>query len=176
MNPKLENNLYELNLKLKDLFDDLDQKSEEQLARPEEAGKWSINQVLVHLLTSERGSYQYIQKKMQSTEPFKKENVVSHMRYFALVTLLSTPIKFKMPKKLKDPQSDLSYAEIRSDYVEVRNELEYFLKSFPEALVYSQIFKHPIAGRFSLPQMIKFLNFHFEHHMYQINRISKKFD
>lgn len=166
----------ELTEKWKALFVDLDQHAEEMLRWSASEKQWSINQILVHLMTTELGTIRYLKKKMQSKEPFRSSNYWSNTRYILLKWALKSAIKFKMPKILAEPSTTMSYVEIKKNVVFVHAEMEEFLAEFPERLFDKQIFKHPLAGRLPLVQSLWMLNHHFEHHMHQLNRIAAQYE
>lgn len=164
-------NFNRLKNKWTDLFNELSSIPLAVLEEPEAQGKWSINQVLVHLIEAEKNGIRYIQKKMQSDEGFKQDNWNSRFRFWLLCALLRLPLKFKKPQILPEPSNEIDFDNIQEMVCEAHNEIEMFLKIFPNDLVKKQIFKHPIAGRLPLNNSLEFLHLHFDHHMRQVQRI-----
>ncbi|MFY0625710.1 MAG: DinB family protein [Reichenbachiella sp.] len=158
--------------KKESLLQDLVKEPKENLMTKEAEGKWSVHQVLLHLISSEKGSLGYLKKKSKSTN-LKKINISARFRYSLLNTALKLPIKFKMPSVLSAPKNDVSFDEIILEYSNCRKELKAFLNENSKLYTDKLVFRHPIAGRLSLKQAIQFMNDHFDHHLKQIDRILK---
>lgn len=157
--------------KRKNLESQLEASHERLLMRPSEEGGWSIHQVLVHLSDAETAIIQYIENKMKGNQPLKRQGVSSYLRYRLLKLLLNLPIKYKMPKQLSEPSSEIPYEEIKERFTNNRRALKKLVDSFPEELLSKLIFRHPIAGRLSLYETIGFMEDHYMHHRKQIQKI-----
>ncbi|UXX78848.1 DinB family protein [Reichenbachiella carrageenanivorans] len=157
-----------------DLFRRLDGVDSGFLTIPEKEGLWSVNQVLTHLSISELGTLRYVKKKMQGLDSLKSRDAFSQLRAVFLKWMLKSSLKFKMPKQLPPPTSDISYEELKMQFSKHREELRVLLESFPEEGLDLLVFKHPFAGRFSLLQTVAFLDHHFSHHLKQIDRILRE--
>ena len=77
----------------------------------------------------------------------------------------------KMPQNLPEPSNELSYDELKVQFDKNRASLKELIETFPQEALDKMIFKHPLAGRFSLLQTIAFLDSHYSHHEKQIDRI-----
>ncbi|MEO9964393.1 MAG: DinB family protein [Reichenbachiella sp.] len=153
------------------LENQLDEIETDLLAVPEGPGKWSVNQVLVHLSNAEFGTLRYIQKKMQGIDSLKPSNAWSGIRAIFLKWLLDSSLRYKMPKQLPEPSNETSYEELRQQFDKNRASLKSLIETFPEEALDKLIFRHPFAGRFSMYQTVLFLEEHYKHHLRQVNRI-----
>ncbi|MEP2024013.1 MAG: DinB family protein [Reichenbachiella sp.] len=158
-------------LKRIELENRLDNLNPELFSIPEKEGKWSVNQVLAHLSNSEFGTLRYIQKKMQGLDDVGVKNISSSVRSKLLKWLLDSPLRYKMPKQLPEPSTEITFEELKMQFEKNRASIKELIETFPEESIDKLIFKHPFAGRFSLLQTIAFLEDHYNHHVKQIDRI-----
>jgi len=148
--------------------------SHEQLtAHPE--GKWSIAQILSHLISSEQLSVRYLNKKIQgikdASETGFKENLI--MMIFVISQRL--PLKFKAPKILAENTIKYETSEqITEAWENVRKELKQILTRFNDDQLKRKVYKHPIAGMLNIKQTLRFFREHINHHTPQIIHLLRK--
>lgn len=140
--------------------------------QPPAPGKWSISQILTHILTSERLSIGYMKKKSQGIDQIKNSGPVESMRLWLLILSQRIPVKYNAPKVLvQNTPEALPLEELIPKWNSVREELKTFLDSIEEKNVRKVIYKHPFAGRLDAQQAMVFLKEHINHHTPQIDRI-----
>jgi uncharacterized damage-inducible protein DinB len=134
--------------------------------------KWSVNQILIHLLTSEQLTLNYLKKKSLGINTLKDSGILTEARLSLLKISQRLPIRFKAPKFLKQNTPEpLPLPELTNRWNDSRNELLNFLESIGEENLRKLIYKHPVAGRFNILQCLVFLQEHFHHHLPQVKRI-----
>jgi hypothetical protein len=97
MHPRLEYLFESIETQRKNLLLSLNRMSHEQLNHHLE-GKWSINQIVAHLISAERLSVNYITKKIQGVETASNTGFVEELKMLLLKTSQRLPLKFKAPK------------------------------------------------------------------------------
>lgn len=138
-------------------------------------GQWSAAQVVHHLLVSETGINQYIEKKLRNSEDLQKAGLTHLLKSRLLRVLLRVPgFKFKAPARLKEltPEQVPALAQLRQEWDGVRRHLEQILNEYPDKLLSHAIFKHPRSGMLTIYQTLDFMVDHILHHQRQIERIS----
>ncbi|MDF7811147.1 DinB family protein [Hymenobacter sp. YC55] len=138
-------------------------------------GKWSAAQVIYHLLISETGINQYIEKKLRNSEELQKAGLTHLFKSRLLRVLLRLPgLKFKSPPRLKEltPDQVPPLAQMREQWNGVRRHLEQILNEYPDKLLSHAIFKHPRSGMLTIYQTLDFMVDHILHHQRQIERVS----
>ena len=87
-----------------------------------------------------------------------------------------SPLKRKAPKGVDETNfpKNVSFSQIKEQWLAQRNELKTHLESLPTDLYNKQVYKHPFAGRLSLAGMLSFFDSHFDRHYRQIKRTLKK--
>lgn len=135
-------------------------------------GKWSVAQILTHLLTSERLSVGYMKKKSLGIEKLKDSGVKHAVVSVMLKISQRIPVRYKAPNVImgNTPQA-LSIEELTTRWNKSRSELKEFLESIREDHSRRLIFKHPVGGMLNTEQAVKFMYEHVNHHLPQINRL-----
>lgn len=137
------------------------------------AGKWSITQIVAHLITVERLSIQYMQKKIQGIEQAGDAGIVEELKLIVLIISQRLPLRFKAPKMVKESTPTLStLPELTAQWDSVRSDLKQLLEKIPDHLVKRKIYKHVFAGKLNSRQALIFFREHFIHHLPQIQRLT----
>lgn len=146
--------------------------SHEQLnAHPE--GKWSIAQILSHLIASEHLSILYLNKKMLGIHEAPNTGLIEEIKMIALIVSQRTPfIKFKAPKVLAENTHVYQTAEqLKEAWDKNRVELKEVIARFQDDQLKRKIYKHPIAGMFNIQQALQFFREHIGHHTPQVKKL-----
>ncbi len=147
---------------------------EDQLHQPESDGKWSVIQVLNHLITSEKGSLLYCMKKIQAGDAMEDATVFARFKMQAFNLMMGFPIKLTAPSFLSSPSNAESLEELKKSWTRSRGKLKDFIDNYPEKYRSKSIYKHPYAGRVDLKGMLHFFAAHQRHHEIQLRRILNK--
>lgn len=133
--------------------------------------KWSIAQILTHILTSEELALSYMKKKYLGVDHLRNASWVEPSKLLLLQLSQRLPIRYKAPESIveKTP-APLSFNELSERWSASRANLKNFLSAIPDAHVRKMIFKHPIAGMFDAVRGVMFLREHLLHHIPQIKR------
>lgn len=175
-----------LNNSLRHLFDTLEAQrsnllnlivniTHEQLhAHPE--GKWSIAQILSHLIASEHLSVKYLNKKMLGIHEAPQTGLVEEIKMIALIVSQRTPfIKFKAPKVLAENTHVYQTAEqLKEAWNTNRLELKDVIARFQDDQLNRKIYKHPIVGMLNIKQALQFFREHINHHTPQVKNLLRQ--
>jgi uncharacterized damage-inducible protein DinB len=133
---------------------------------------WSINQILVHLLTAEHLSLTYMKKKSLGIETLENTGVRENFKSLLLTLSQRLPLKFKAPKGVEEQTPDvLPLPELIEKFEGQLTALKTFLETIEDKNVYKKIFKHPRVGMLNATQGINFFLEHRRHHTPQLNRL-----
>ncbi len=176
MKKSVKNQLDSLNSDLSALFRDLKKYSDDDLNWKPGEGKWSVLQIMEHLILAESLSQQYLEKKLSFDPKLKNANILSAMRSMFISFYLNTPIKVKAPAAVLESLPEKStFWELVKQWKQNRENLETFLNSLPPEIFKKQVYKHPLGGRLSIGNMMTFHKNHFKRHKRQIENILKNF-
>lgn len=170
MDSRLERQFEKMETVRESIFEMLKFYSPEQLAFKPAPEKWSVIQVLQHLLITEEGTYRYLTRKNQA-ESLPDAGWGASGRSLLLNLALKSPLRFKAPENLAQPEGDSSFDVLMRDWQKVREALRGFARALPPERLKAAIFRHPYAGYFNLSQTFKFIDKHVRHHRRQIRGI-----
>lgn len=138
-------------------------------------GKWSIGQILTHIITSERLTLLYMRKKSLGIDLVDNSGWIESFKMLFLEISQRLPfLKFKAPGVVVEHTPEaLSYAEVVHQWDRVREQLKKFLEEIDEKNVRKKIYKHPVVGRLDASQAIRFCGEHIRHHLPQIRKLMK---
>ena len=173
-----------MNTKLQLLFDSLERERniliaslknlspDKQQHAPE--GKWSIQQILAHLIAAEKLSIMYLHKKMLGIKEAEDTGVLEEIKMVFLQLSQRLPLKFKAPRTVvENTPSYATFEELIADWDKTRAELKTLLEKFDDTEIGKKIYKHIRAGRLNIQHALMFLREHIIHHTPQINRLLK---
>jgi uncharacterized damage-inducible protein DinB len=139
-------------------------------------GKWSIAQIVSHIIASEQLSVMYLNKKIlginDSPETGFREAAV--MIIFTLSQRF--PFRFKAPKVVVENTTPYQTVEqLTEAWEKVRADMRDVLERFQDNHLTRKVYKHPVAGMLNIQQTMKFFREHIIHHTPQIkNLLSRK--
>jgi hypothetical protein len=171
MNKKIQHIFDRAEADRKNILALVSQMSEEKLSH-RNAGKWSVSQILSHIVIAERYSLQYMKKKSLGINEIQNSGLREDFKCVMLKISQRLPLKYKAPKVLAESKpEELSYPLIASEWEHVRNDLKQFIGTLDDDQFRKKIYKHPYAGRLNVIQAISFLREHANHHLPQIKRL-----
>ena len=135
--------------------------------------KWSISQILTHILVAEQLSVGYMKKKALGIEQLKNSGTFESIILELLKISQRIPaIKFKAPRVvLTNTPPAFPIAELTSRWETHRADLKAFLEKIEDKNVKKLVYKHPVAGKLDARQAIVFFREHINHHLPQIKRL-----
>jgi uncharacterized damage-inducible protein DinB len=138
-------------------------------------GKWSIAQIVTHLLTSERLSVGYMKKKSLGIEKLEDSGLKQAIVSGILKISQRMPFRYKAPGVIVENTPEaLSAEEVIRRWDKSRSDLRQFLQDMDDTHSRRLIFKHPVGGMLNAQQAMKFMYEHINHHLPQIKRLLKR--
>lgn len=144
--------------------------SDEKLNQKPAPNSWSAVQTAYHLISAESFSVSYLQKKLQAKNDIKRAGIAHTLRSLLLKIVFLLPIKIKAPKIVEQVPDFKSFAEIKNDWDKTRKEMGDLLETLTDEDVKRELFKHPLAGKLNILQMLAFINDHLMRHVKQIEK------
>ena len=142
MNLKLQKLVNALEVQRFQLLDTIKISTPEKLNHKLNA-KWSINQVIAHLITAERLSITYLNKKIQAINEVENTGLIEELKMIVLIISQRLPFKFKAPKVvLENTKPSTSLLQLELEWNAVRNELKVLLEKFTDDQVKRKIYIH----------------------------------
>ncbi len=162
-----------LDASLIDLLESLKDQPEHVLNKKINEEKWSVLQVIYHLILTEEASINYCKKKLSFNPELKKAGIVTYFRRISLMTFVGLPFKFKAPEMVSETRmpKEMRFWELVKKWKNIRQEAKEFLGGLPPEMFKKEVYKHPAAGRLTLTDMVDFWEVHFRRHRKQIKKI-----
>jgi len=136
--------------------------------------KWSIHEILAHLITAEKLTNQYISKKIQGIDEAGESGWVEELKMLVLKVSQRLPFKFKAPAiVLKATPAHSGLDELIDDWDKTRLVFRQLLEKVKDNQLKRKIYKHVVAGRLNIVHAVIFLREHVAHHWPQINNLLK---
>lgn len=171
MDEKLQKLFNRLEKNRAGLLASLESLSENQLSYKPGSDRWSINEVIQHLILSEQGTHRYLLKKNQAAT-LPRAGLPAKLRSIGLTLYLRLPVKFKTQARANVvPGGDASLGQLKQEWEAARQDLFRFITELPPERRRILIFRHPFAGYFDIYQTLRFIDEHIKHHFRQIRRI-----
>ena len=146
--------------------------TEKQLHAPE--GKWSVRQILAHLVAAEKLSILYLNKKILGIKEAEDTGAWEEVKMILLRVSQRLPFKFKAPKAVVEHTPVYStFDDLVKDWDKTRSDLKVLLEKFDDTQIQKKIYKHVKAGKLNIQHALMFLREHIIHHTPQINRLIK---
>ena len=171
MEAKIKKKFEEMEKERNTLFQKIENLDNEFLNQPPSEGKWSVVQLLHHLMSAEKGTLAYIKKKTLSPDKLQRAGLKEWMKSKILNFYLRAPKKWKAPEQVSRVPDRIEKEDIIESYNSTRDKWDAFLKDMPEDWARKKIFRHPLSGRLDLFMTLDFLQLHAKRHFGQIEKI-----
>lgn len=136
------------------------------------AKRWSVNQVLAHLITAERLSVAYLTKKIQAINEVDDTGLIEELKIIGLIISQRLPLKFKAPKVVvENTPKEQDIAQLEKEWINVRADLKQLLEKINDDQIKRGIYKHVRAGKLNIQHALIFFREHIIHHRPQINKL-----
>lgn len=155
----------------KDVISLYDSLSPGQLRFNPEPGKWNLLQVLRHLVTAEKQSLAYIERKLERHETVPKTGPDSAFRHLILRIALKLPVKYKAPKIAAVTEDYPDYETMKREWNVIRTRFQEIIENRDESVLSKALYRHPRAGLLNINQAMEFFFIHISHHQKQMKRI-----
>ncbi len=115
----------------------------------------------------------YVKKKLSFNPSLPAAGLGTHIRTWLLCQSLKSPFKFKAAKGVQTENlpRHTELVELEQEWLILRDNMASYLHSLDRKWEGKSIYKHPLAGRLSIPQMLQFFQCHFDRHARQIRNI-----
>ncbi len=171
MSTKLQDRIQALNERRNALLDELETLDAEDLEARPLPGKWSILEIVDHLVVAEREVFHGLPDASQLVE--RKRGLKARLVYSVVMMVLKYPIPVKIPSARMGPQGGRSLAELRREWDENQRWLHAYTGGLDRDGVAKAVFVHPVAGPMTVTLAVAMDQVHLDRHIRQIRRRQK---
>ncbi len=144
--------------------------SSEQLQQPPGEGKWSILEIIEHLVLAE----DTVLAGMKDPGKFTSKKG-SWFRYQLVMGILRGPVKVQVPARAMHPRGKQSLTELIQRWEKSHQLLRAHLEKVITGEISGPVFSHPVSGPITTKQGLNMLEIHIRRHFKQINKIIEIF-
>ena len=153
------------------LLDEMEAMNPAALVAKPFAGKWSMLEIVEHLVLAERAVLKGLPDVSGLAE--SERGLRHRVRYLLVMAVLSSSIRVEAPSSAMFPRGGRTLADLRGLW----NENQDWLRSCADVLgpegVRRTVFEHPIAGPLSVEQAVRMGQVHVEKHLRQIKALQR---
>ena len=160
--------------KRKDLLQQLAPLSGEVLSFKAATGKWSIVEVIEHLVLVEKDFFNQLLTNVPAStfDPNSK----TPEKYQTVIKVMKRDIPVDVPDESVKPHGRLTLDELLSQWDEVRNKLQGLLADITSKNKDDPVYRHPYGGPLDIAEALNFIDVHFDNHLRHIDRILAESD
>ena len=168
---RLDKRLQAFNEKRRALLDEMGALDPATLVARPLAGKWSMLEIIEHLVLAERAVLQGLPELSQLRE---QERRLKHRFSYAIVmVVLRCSIPVRVPSPAMIPQGDRSLGELRRLWDESQEWLRAYIDRLDRRGFRRAVFEHPVAGPLSVKQALHMGQVHLDTHIRQIRKLQR---
>lgn len=169
MNQSVHHHLEKLEATRRALLADLQELPPARLSARPRPDKWSILEIVEHLVLAERA---ILQEMPDATALVARPRTVAHhVKYWVVLAVLRFSIPVKVPAPGMHPRGRSTLAELAQQWDANSQWLHAYAASQDAHGLRLAVFTHPIAGPLTLPQTLRTAAYHVAVHAAQIRRI-----
>jgi uncharacterized damage-inducible protein DinB len=134
-------------------------------------GQWSVAQMLDHLVKVESEITAAAKRGWNRPQRIRLRDRVG---FLFLDQLFRTRVRVKVPVSAPQvlPARDLQVSAVCQRWCDVRTEIAALISLATADQLQRGIFRHPVSGWMSLPQLLSFFSVHIRHHRAQLERLA----
>lgn len=173
MRKKIEDKIKAIEALKNEVITNFNRLTPNQLNFKPSAKKWSLVQVVEHLMLAETSSLNYVNKKILDPAALLDSTFTSKFSAWLLKMFFSLPIKIRRRPVMVSPTEKPDFENVLLRWDIARTALRQLVDEQSDSILGKLIYKHPFAGRLNAYQMLCFFEDHIKHHQKQMNRIKK---
>ena len=158
-----------LKLKLEALLQRLDSLSGEKLSFKAGPDKWSIVEVVEHLVIAE----EVLVKQLSTNIPASTldPEAKTPEKHQTVIKVMERDIEVDVPHESLEPHGRIALEDLLNQWKDYREKLPVLLAEIKPEKQDDPVFRHPYGGPLDISDTLQFFEVHFDNHMRHIDRI-----
>jgi len=134
--------------------------------------KWSIAEVIEHLVMAEEDMLAQITgaAAAQTLDPQDR----SAKNYHIVIKVMTKDIPVDVPDESMEPQGQCSLEELLERWGDTRQKTRAYIDGINSADAGDLVYRHPFAGPLDMAETLRFIDVHFDNHMRHIDNIKAR--
>ena len=133
------------------------------------ADRWSIVEVIEHLVVVEENMLEQL-TGATSTTPLDPQDR-SAKKYHIVIKVMTRDIPADVPDESMEPHGRFSLAELLGRWDDIRQKTRAYVNGIDPEEADNLVYRHPFAGPLDMAETLGFIDVHFDNHMRHIDRI-----
>ena len=168
---RLDNRLQAFNEKRVALLDEMETLDAATLVAKPRVGKWSILEIIEHLVLAERAVLQDLPEPSRLRP--RARTLKHRFAYLTVMFVLKYGIPVPVPSPAMVPRGDRSVGELRRLWNENQHWLRAYIRDLDRKGLRRAVFAHPVAGPLTVGQAVHMDQVHLDRHVRQIRRLQR---
>lgn len=168
---RLAARLQSLNDKRNALLDELSALDPAKLVATPRPGKWSMLEIIEHLVLAERFVFKDLRDPSQ-LEP-RRRRLKHRLRYALVSVVLTAGIPVEVPSPAMVPRGGRTLHELRTMWDENLDGLRALINRLDDAGARRAVFYHPVTGPLNVEHALRLDQIHLAAHARQIRRLQR---
>jgi hypothetical protein len=158
-----------LTLKLEALLQHLDSLSGEELSFKAGPDRWSVVQVVEHLVIAEKSLLKQLSTHVPTStlDPEAK----TPEKHQTVIKVMERDIEVDVPHESLEPHGNIALENLLTQWNDIRTKLPGLLAEIKPEKKDDPVFQHPYGGPLDIADTLQFFEVHFDNHMRHIDRI-----
>lgn len=168
---RLEERLQAFNQMRGALLDEMEAMDPTALAAKPLAGKWSVLEIIEHLVLAERAVFKGLADPSRLIA--RERGVGNYVRYQIVMFILKSGIRVRVPSPTMVPQGNRSIAELRRLWDENQTWLRLSIAHLGPKGIRGAVLEHPVAGPLTVAMAVRMGQVHVDGHVRQIRALQR---
>ena len=151
------------------VMDEVQELSPERLVARPLPGKWSVIEIVEHLVRADRDVLQDLPSVADLVD--RRRGLKDRVRYPLVMLVLACHIPVQVPSPRMMPQGGATLPDLRRQWEEIHQWLRSYAEGLDRHALARAVFAHPVAGPLTLEQVMRMGGLHVATHNRQIRRL-----
>ena len=169
MLPNIQKQYDSLKLKLETLLPRLDSLTGEKISFKAGPDKWSIVEVVEHLVIAEEGLIKQLSTNIPAST--LDSNAKTPEKHQTVIKVMERDIEVDVPHESLEPHGNIALDDLINQWNDIREKLPGLLAEIKPEKIDDPVFQHPYGGPLDIADTLQFFEVHFDNHMRHIDRI-----
>ena len=169
MLPNIQKKYESLIKKRQDLSQQLSARPTEELCFKAGSDKWSIVDVIEHLVIVEQNLFEQLAANVPAStlDPGAR----TPEKHQTVIKVMERDIPVDVPDENLEPHGDITLDELFNQWDDIRKKLQGSLAEIKPENKNDLVYRHPYGGPLDIAETLHFIDVHFDNHLRQINGI-----
>jgi hypothetical protein len=136
------------------------------------ADKWSIVEVIEHLVMAEENMLEQLTGAASATTLDPRDR--SAKNFHIVIKVMTKDIPVDVPDESMEPHGQISLEELLGRWNDTRKKTRAYIDAINSADAGDLVYRHPFAGPLDMAETLRFIDVHFDNHMRHIEKIKAR--